>query len=40
MADAPAGWMGFRLAEVHAVHMARATATNLVEDGWFDAETD
>lgn len=38
MAAAPAGWMAFRLAEVHAVHMARATATNLVEDGWFDAD--
>jgi hypothetical protein len=40
MATAPAGWMAFRLSEVHAVHMARSTATNLVEDGWFDAETD
>jgi hypothetical protein len=38
MAAAAAGWMGFRLAEVHAVNMARATATNLVEDGWFDAD--
>lgn len=37
MASAPAAWMSFRLAEVHAVHMATATATNLVEDGWFDA---
>jgi hypothetical protein len=38
MAAAAAGWMAFRLAEVHAVNMARATATNLVEDGWFDAD--
>jgi hypothetical protein len=30
--------MAFRLSEVHAVNMARATATNLVEDGWFDAD--
>ncbi|MCU1483864.1 MAG: hypothetical protein JWN67_610 [Actinomycetia bacterium] len=37
MAAAAAGWMAFRLAEVHAVNMARSTATNLVEDGWFDA---
>jgi hypothetical protein len=40
MAVAPAGWMAFRLSEIHAVHMARSTATNLVEDGWFDAQTD
>ena len=40
MAAAPAGWMAFRLAELRAVHMAQSTATNLVEDGWFDAETD
>jgi hypothetical protein len=39
MAAAAAGWMAFRLSEVHAVNMARATATNLVEDGWFDAES-
>jgi hypothetical protein len=38
MAAAAAGWMAFRLSEVHAVNMARATATNLVEDGWFDAD--